>query len=357
MEMLAIVPAVLLIFIVLLDAFETVVLPRRVNRRLRLARLFYRSTWIPWSRLAQRLPGNRREDYLSFYGPLSLILLLGLWAALLILGFGLLHWGLGSHFADAHRGSGFASDIYVSGTTFFTLGLGDVTPTSSLARSITVIEGGAGFGFLALVITYLPVLYQSFSRRETQVSLLDSRAGSPPSAVTLLVRLDRDRNSEALEQLLRDWERWAAEVLESHLSYPVLALYRSQHERESWLAALTAILDVCALIGASAQGEFRATAQLTFAMARHAAVDLGQIFGAAPSVQQADRLPRQDFERMSAILTGSGCRSGQVDYEKLAELRAMYEPYVGALSNYLLMPLPPWLPEEHPDDWQSSPWE
>jgi hypothetical protein len=357
MEPLAVAFGVLLIFAVLLDAFETVVLPRRVARRFRLARLFYRFTWIPWSALARRFSNNARESLLAFYGPLSLIMLLVLWAALMIVGFGVLQWGLGSQFATAHGGRGFATDIYVSGTSFFTLGLGDVTPRSALARSVTVIEAGAGFGFLALVITYVPVLYQAFSRRETQVSLLDARAGSPPSAVALLVRLDRAGGRDAMAQLLRDWERWSAEVLESHLSYPVLAFYRSQHERQSWLAALTTILDVCALLRASGQAEALPDARLTFAMARHAAVDLGQIFSTEPQVFDANRLPPSDFARLTSLLQKSGCTSKDIREDKLTELRGMYEPYVRALSIYLLMPLPPWLPAERPDDWQSSPWE
>src|SRR5256885_11103790 len=128
---------------------------------------------------------------------------------------------------------GFWSDVYMSGTTFFTLGLGDVVPRTALAKTLTVIEAGTGFAFLAAVIGYFPVIYQAFSRREVAISLLDARAGSPPSAAELLWRHRGDPGAGALTELLRDWERWAADVLESHLSYPPLAYFRSQHYNES----------------------------------------------------------------------------------------------------------------------------
>jgi hypothetical protein len=119
---------------------------------------------------------------------------------------------------------------------------------------ITVLESGTGIGFLAIVISYLPVLYGAFSRREVNISLLDARAGSPPTAAELVRRHVRGQNLEALGQFLRDWEAWSAELMESHLSFPVLCYFRSQHDNQSWLAALTAVLDTCALLITCAEG-------------------------------------------------------------------------------------------------------
>jgi Ion channel len=344
---------VLLIAIALLDAFETIVLPRRVTRQLRLARLFFRSTWRPWAALTPRMPSGSREAYLSFYGPLSLIFLIIIWAALLIAGFGLINWGLGSAVTASGAQVGFGSDIYMSGTTFFTLGLGDVSPHSSFSRVIAVVEAGAGLGFLALVITYLPVLYQAFSRREVNVSLLDARAGSPPSAGEFFHRLSASGGGEDLNAFMQEWERWAAELLEIHLSYPVLALYRSQHERQSWLASLTFILDVSSLVVAGGMEGSQRAARLTFAMARHAAVDLSQVLAATPD-PSVDRLPPADFIR---LIAASGDLLADVRQEQLTELRRSYEPNVAALSRFVLMPLPSWLPAEAHDAWRSSPWE
>ncbi len=354
--------ASVLILAILRDAFETTVLPRRVARRYRLTNWVYRLTWTPWSAVGRRLHHNgRRETFLSFYGPLALFFLLFIWATGLIIGFALLQWAFGSALAtpNGHAPS-FGLDLYMSGTTFFTLGLGDVIPLSMPARILTVVEAGIGFGTLAVVIGYLPVLYQAFSRREVNISLLDARAGSPPSAVELIRRHMRDYGSDELVKLLGAWEQWAAELMESHLSYPSLGYFRSQHENQSWLAALTTILDASALVKVGIEGVSPKAAQLAFAMARHAAVDLSQIANTPPSKHCHERLSSEDFAKLAQALAevGAPLREGPAAEKHLREMRALYEPYVHALSHRLLMPLPPWLPaEDEVDAWRTSAWE
>ncbi|HEX8139444.1 MAG TPA: potassium channel family protein [Pyrinomonadaceae bacterium] len=349
------------IVMVMLDAFETIVLPRRVTRRLRLTKLFYQWSWLPWASIARRMRGKkRREAFLSFFGPLSLIALLAVWATGLVVGFSLLQWATGSGLNVPAEEVSIATYLYMSGETFFTLGLGDVTPLSRFGRALTVVEAGVGFGFLAIVIGYLPVLYQAFSRREVNISLLDARAGTPPSAAELLRRHSEGDNMAELGQLLGDWERWAAELMESHLSYPVLCWFRSQHDNQSWLAALTTVLDACALVIVGVDGASGRQAQLTFAMARHAVVDLAQIFSTAPQPPASDRFPPAELERLRLVLSAAGIalRDGAAAEQKLAELRRMYEPYVNALSEYLLMPLPSWIPATTAaDNWRTSAWE
>jgi hypothetical protein len=352
----AIAGGVLIILIVLWDAFETTVLPRRVSRRFRLTRIFYRTTWIPFRAIARGFrSGNPRENFLSIFGPLSLILLLVTWAFGLIVGFALLHWGLGSRLSVPVGISGFRADLYLSGTTFFTLGLGDVAPTSGASRILTVVEGGMGFGFLALVIGYLPILSQAFSRREATIALLDARAGSPPTAAELLRRHGSAEGAEALTALFREWERWSAELLESHVSFPVLAYYRSQHDNQSWVAALTTILDVCSLIVSGIEGAPTRDARLAFAMARHAVVDLARVFNQDPRAPQPDRLPEAELGRLKQALAAAGMplKSDKGVAQHLLHHRQMYEPYVHALSEFLLMPLPEWLPPAGAkDNWQ-----
>ena len=347
-----------LIAVVLWEAFETVILPRRVTRWFRLTKFFYRSTWILWSMLASRVRGKRRrETIMSFFGPLSLIILLALWASGLIVGYGVLHYAAGSRLRGEGVIPGLATDLYLSGTTFFTLGLGDVAPGSWTERILTVLEGGMGFGFLAIVIGYLPVIYQSFSRREVIISLLDARAGSPPSAAEVLRRHSEDAAFEALTELLRDWEQWSAELLETHLSYPVLAYFRSQHDNQSWLSALTTILDSCALVLTGMEGVPARQARLTFAMARHAVVDLAQTFNYAPD-GHADRLSPEDFKRLCAAVTSARLQLKDPDGRHLAKIRRMYEPYVQSLAEYLKMPLPPWIPSAtRKDNWETTAWD
>ncbi len=349
-----------LFLVVLWEAFETVILPRRVTRRFRLTRIFYSTTWGAWSFLACLISSKkRREALLGFYGPLSLLLLLVVWAAGLILSFGLLHYGAGSAVSVAGTQPGFATDLYLSGTTFFTLGLGDVVPRSALARALTVTEGGVGFGFLAIVIGYLPVFYQAFSRREVNISLLDARAGTPPTAGELLRRHGFAHGQEALQSLLKDWERWSAELMESHLSYPALAFFRSQHDNQSWLSSLTAILDTCALVMTGLEGACERQAELTFAIARHAVVDLSQIFGSGPLPFPQERLSPAELSRLREVLARNGfkMREGEEADRRLAALRRMYEPYVHTLASYLNLALPPWIPaKKTKDNWQTTAW-
>lgn len=361
MHSLGMVVALLLIFTVLFDAFETIILPRRIRRRLRITNMTYRLTWVPWSSLALRMHNpTRRESFLSFFGPLALLFLLFVWAVGLIVGFGLVQWSLGSHLVASNGGTGFGTDLYMSGTTFFTLGLGDVTPHSPAARFATVVESGLGFAFLALVIGYLPILYQAFSRREVNVALLDARAGSPPTGVELVRRLGAEDSGVMLNHILAEWEHWSSELLESHLSYPSLAYFRSQHENQSWLAALTTILDACALVMTGVDGIPKQQARLTFAMARHAAVDLSQVFEAGPKPNPRDCVSPDDLRRLRELLRASGLAlaEGPEAEAKLSHLRGLYEPYVSGIAEQLLTPLPPWLPESGArDDWQTSPEE
>jgi len=351
---------VAIFLIVIWDAFEAIILPRRVTRRFRLTRLFYKTTWTTWKFIIGLVSSRKsRETLLGFFGPISLLILVGVWAVGLVFGFGLMQYGAGSAVAVTGAQPGFVTDLYLSGTTFFTLGLGDVVPHSPLARALVVTEGGFGFGFLAAVIGYLPFIYGSFSKREVNISLLDSRAGTPPTAGELLRRHAYPQGNEALRALLKDWEFWAAELMESHLSYPVLAFFRSQHDNQSWIAALTAILDACALVKVGVEDACQRQAELTFAIARHAAVDLSQVFKTPPRALPHDRLPAEDLRRIRDILAQHGVKlqDGPDADRKLTELRHMYEPYLYALAEYLIQSLPPWIPaKKGKDNWQTTAW-
>jgi Ion channel len=351
---------VLLFVIVVWEAFEAIILPRRVTRKFRVTRLFYRTSWKIWKLLANAFrTRKRREAWLGFFGPLSLLMLMGVWAVGLVLGFGLMQYGAGSAVTLSGSKPGFWTDLYLSGTTFFTLGLGDVVPHSSVARLLVVIEGGFGFAFLAGLISYLPVTYGSFSKREVNISLLDSRAGTPPTAGELLRRHAYEGGQESLRGLLKDWELWSAELMESHLSYPVLAFFRSQHDNQSWVASLTAILDACALLQVGIGGSCNRQAGLTFAIARHAVADLSQVFGTAPMPPSHERLSAEELRRLRNTLASEGLhlRDGDEADQKLKELRSMYEPFVYSLASYLQLTLPPWIPQKKgKDNWQTTAW-
>jgi hypothetical protein len=354
MQVVAALIGILLVGGVLRDAFETVILPRRVSG-VRFSKVFYRLSWKPWAAIARRMAfGDRRESFLGIYGPLSLLVLFVLWGIVLMGGFALLLWA--ANFDPKLSGFG---HLYVSGTTFTTLGIGDFTPRTDLARLVTVIEAGTGFGFLAVVISYLPILYQGFSKRETAISMLDEWAGSPPSAGDLFRRAVQAGAVDELRPMLARWEEWTAELLESHLSYQVLSYFRSQHENQSWLAALTAIMDFATVWQAARTEQGTWTARRVYAIGRHALGDLSQVLQAPPRFDAPDRLSEAEIKTIHEELAKAGIA---VDFavfrDRLNKLRKGYEPYAAALAAQLLMELPPWVPVEgRKDNWETTAWE
>ncbi|MFO0946140.1 MAG: potassium channel family protein [Planctomycetota bacterium] len=345
-----------LILMILLDAFEALVLPRRITRFYRPARIYYRIAWGCWRQLALLIPrGKYRENTLSVFGPFSLLLLFAIWANLLVLGFALIYFGMEIPLHPT-KSVPLLSCWYMSGVTFFTLGYGDLTPGSVTGKILCVAEAGLGFGFLAIVIGYLPVLYQAFSRREQLIAILDARASSPPTSFELLRRIGGVNEHVILDRLLFDWELWAADLLESQLSYPVLGYYRSQHDNQSWVSTLSLILDTSALLLSMPNSNNRYLAELSFAMARHACVDLCLVFWLPPKHEGAERLTREEWESF-AKQNAEVAASANETKQRLDQLRAMYEPFLLSLGEYFAFRLPRFAPEgQVVDNWQTSAW-
>ena len=340
-----------LVAFILLDAFGTIVLPRSVKRPWRLSALFFYGGWVVYKAVARRPNGRLQRAFLAAYAPASLLVLVVLWAILLSLGFGLMQWGRGTPLSRPEETGQLLSYCYLSGTTLLTLGYGDLTPMDRLGRLLAVGEALTGFIFLALIIGYIPVLYGPFARREQAMLRLDARAGSNPTGVEMLVR--HAECPELLVDLLRDWEELASALLEGYLSYPILAFYRSQHDDQSWLRSVTAVMDACALltVGRSSPPPLRLQSHATFAMARHLLVDLAYIFDAPP--EGDGRLDDAAYARLRAL---------RPDLPEspvpLAELRHSYEPFAAALARDLALETPVWLLESHaPDNWQTSAWD
>jgi hypothetical protein len=351
----------LVIVIALLDCFESILQPRRVTRPYRFARLYYIGLWALWRTVAARISTPRRQAaFFSVFGPLSLLGIFAMWVLGLIVGFAMLNFALRTSVHSPEGGTSFATYLYMSGTTFFTLGYGDVTPVTALGRAMAVGESGLGFGFLAAVLSYLPVLFQAYSRREVSIATLDARAGSPASAAQLLLRMARGGNMAAMDSFLREWEMWSANLLESHLSFPVLGYYRSQHDNQSWLAALTVVLDTCAILMTQVKGPGTYQAEVTFAIARHAAVDLTLVFRTPADGAELERLPASELARLREMLAAAGVelQEGAAAQTRLRELRGMYEPFVRALGARLLLSLPAIVPagDGTADNWQRSAW-
>jgi hypothetical protein len=348
-----------LVALMLVEIFLAFLLPRRVKRDPRIVRAVFAWGWRPWRRMARRLPERAADTMLGIYGPLGLLANLVLWVAGLMLGYACLQWALGSHL-HLVRPVGFGDDFFFSAASLVSSGTAELSAQTTGARLVQVIDAASGLAVLAIVISYLPALFQAFSQREATVSQLDARAGSPPTAGRLVARSTERGGWPALSGYLREWETWVAELMETHLAYPVLAFFRSQHIHQSWLASLSTVLDSCALTIAAAPAGTVDPARFTFAIARHAVVDLSYTFRVTPTPPPVDRLPAGDFEQLLDILRAAGVPLGAEPEEihaRLTRMRELYEPYVYPLGVALELPLPAWIAPESPtDNWLRTAW-
>jgi len=330
---------------VLWDGFATIILPRTVAPMRRFSGRFYRWTWLLWAAVGRRIrQPELRLSFLAVYGPLSVVLLLVLWAVLMIVAFTLIYHGLGSRF-EAAGSVGFGTLLYMSASTFLTLGLGDVTSPDAIARLFILLEAGSGYIFLALMITYMPVLEQAYGAREVGNMLIHSRAGRPPSAGKLLHRYSGSDRSEILRGNLREAERWIAEILQTHLSHPVLAFYRAHHWGRSWLVSLTTILDSCALLIATSDGLVVAQARITYRMGLTLLKDLTDALSITVDPKCRIRLTEADLPALRAVskVAGRALPPGPGASNQLLRLVRQYDVYLLALSAWLVIPLPSWI--------------
>ena len=338
MRVLAGIAGVALIVLLLSEFFVAFMLPRRVRRDPRIARRLNSFLWRPWRSLSRRFAPSTADTMLGLFGPLALLAELFVWVIGLMIGYGLLEWAVaGGRFGDRILSS---SGLFLSaGSTDGSYGL----------RIVELLEAATGVGVLFIVIGYMPAVYTGFSRRETAVSQLATRGGSPPAAGTLIHRAAGREHWRELERDLQSWEEWAADLMETHLSYPLLAFYRSQHVNQNWLAALTAMVDVAAFVKAtSADGEIEA-ADVTYRIGRHALADLALQFRLEASA--VDRLADADFDDLFGIVERSSVAT--VDREtarrRLEKLRGLYEPNAQALADFLALDLPPWFRRDNED--------
>jgi hypothetical protein len=324
------------------------VLPRTaVPGMKRLSGRFYTGSWQFWSIIARRIrTDDRRLTFLAIFGPLSVMLLLVIWAGLAVVAFALIYHGSGSRFLEAGSPVGFGTLLYMSGSTFLTLGLGDVTSADSLGRMFMVFEAATGFVFLGLIITYMPLLDQAYASREVGGLLLQSRAGKPPNAVRLLRRYAGSDQSEILWGNLRESEHWMATTLQSHLSHPVLCFYRPQHYGQSWLVSLTTVLDTCSLLIVGGEGLVREQARLTYRMGLLLLVDLASALELTVPTRVDSRLTEADLPALRAALSSEGIalRLGPPEGTELVRINHRYDVYLHAMARWLMITLPPWIP-------------
>jgi hypothetical protein len=334
-------------WVALWDSFATIVLPRTVAPMRRPSGRFNRLSWSLWAAIGRRIKNPQLQlSFLAIYGPVSAILLLILWGGLMILAFTLIYHGLGAQFESASGTVGFGTLFYTSASTFLTLGLGDVTSPEPIGRFFVIMEAGSGFIFLGLMISYMPLLDQAYGVREVGNQLILSRAGRPPSGTKFLVRYADAGHSEILRGTLREAERWMAEILQSHLSHPVLSFYRAQRSGQSWLVSLTVVLDGCALLIVGGQGLPAAQARITYRMGLRLLQDLSNALGLKVEPTSRARLTEEALPELLATLEGSGLRLILPPTASAALVRLVrrYDVYLSVLSSWLVIPLPSWTP-------------
>jgi hypothetical protein len=236
---LAVIAGATLVLATIGSAMKTVVLPRA--RASRITRSVFLLLRLAFAVITRPMSFASKDRVLGAYAPLGLVLLLGTWLSLVLLGFVAIFWGI------EHAGARAAFDL--SGSSLFTLGLSE--PTGLGSTALVFIEAGIGLFLLALLITYLPSIYSAYSRREVGIAALEVRAGSPPSAREMIWRYRRLERLTEIHEVWVEWQRWFAEVEETHTTYPVLAFFRSAHPDHSWTTSAGAVLDAASVVASS----------------------------------------------------------------------------------------------------------
>jgi hypothetical protein len=334
------VAGVALVLLALYDLFQTVVVPRPSPGRLRIARYVVRGSWRVLRRIADRRMGASRDALLGLFGPASALLLLVVWLTCLILGYGLILYALRDQLAPPPRDLG--TSIYFAAVSLTTLGFGEIVAQGGVARIVAIIAAASGLGVVALVVTFLFSLYGSYQRREVQVVALEATAGAPPSAVALLEAYAKLGLVRRLPDVFLTWRDWSAEVLDSHVAYPLLGFFRSSHDNLSWISALGTILDAASLVVTTITNVPRGEAELAKRMGSHLVEDIGNLGFRKGEGLALDRL---DFEVAYDRLAHAGYQLEPADvaWAAFEAARATYALRLEEMAAYWGTPAASWL--------------
>lgn len=311
-----------------------------------------RTLWRIWPHLAYRLYRNderKREDFLSTFAPFHLILLLVVWVTMLVIGWGLFFYGVRDELHPS--GIGFASSVYYAGASLLTLGYGDIVATSTFARVMSLVAASSGLGVVAVVTSFLFAIFGAFQNRETFVVTIGARAGVPPSGLGLLAVHAFAELRDDLPQVFRDGQTWTAHVMESHLAYPVLMMFRSSHDYESWLGTLGTLLDAAVLVMSTldpadmVNSQTQGQARIMYDIGRHLASDFSSYLKFKHVRNGSVGVERREFELACAHLEKAGYKLRDADaaWKEFSRLRAAYSSHLGALARWLEIPPVQWV--------------
>ncbi|MFN2459373.1 MAG: potassium channel family protein [Candidatus Velthaea sp.] len=336
-----VVAGVVLVFLTLGDIFQSVIVPRPAGRTFRPSALVSRYGWRLWRWSAHRIGDNeRREDFLGTYAPLLLVGLLIFWVALLILGYGLIFYGLRG---ELRPEPDFGGAVYFAGTSLLTIGYGDIAPAGALARLAAICAGASGFGVVAIVTTFLFSIFGAFQQREQFVVTFTNRAGAPPSAVEMIETHARLQITDNLAETLRESQAWMALVMETHLAYPALTYFRSQHDNISWIGVFGAILDSATIVITTLDVPQRGEALILNRLGRHFVNDFSDYFdlkaGGGAGVE------RSEFDTAYDRLRDAGfpMRERETAWHDFADMRATYAGRLNQIAQYWSIPPAQWI--------------
>ncbi|MGH7722559.1 MAG: hypothetical protein ACRENL_06970 [Candidatus Dormibacteria bacterium] len=332
-----------LVAVTLYDVFQSVVLPRPAVGRLRLSTTLINVGWRGWCKVAERLRRlQTREAVLAAFAPMMIVVLLVLWAFLLILGYALVFRGLEKGLSP--QPDSFGTTIYFSAGRMLAFPVGGIEATGIATRTFAAVEAASGFGLFALVISLLFSLFSSFQRRETAVVALDALAGAPPSGVQLLERCAADDMPERLASTFDEWRLWTVDVLESHLSYPLLFYFRSSHDNEAWPNSFGAVMDAATLVLSTVADAPVGNARLMHKVGMHLVADMRSYFkyadgDANPGVEH------EEFVAAYARLASAGyrLRAPNTAWQEFSSLRTKYAAWLNETTKYLGVPPASWI--------------
>lgn len=341
---------ILLVAITLNDVFQSAIVPRAVGRRFRPSFFAWRWGWQLWPALAWKIYAandERRENLLAAFAPGMLIVLLLMWAALLVFGFGAIFYGLRAGMAPPVGSLGAAA--YFAGTSLTTVGFGDVVGRSAATRLLSVVAGGTGLGLFSIITAYLFALFGSFQTREAFVVMLGARTGTPPSGVDLLAIAGYSQTVADVDTLLFEAQRWTAQIMESHIAYPALAYFRSSHDYQSWVGTLGTLLDASTLLMTTIEGARDGEARIFYNLGRHATQDLSKHLAVA-SEPASPGIERAEFETACNRLVHAGyaLHERSAAWERFSKLRATYAPQLNALARFFDIPPLQWIGDRGP---------
>ncbi len=285
--------------------------------------------------------GDAREDFLAIFAPFALICQLLTWIAALVLGYGLIFYAARAELRP--NPGGFGDALYYAGTSLFTMRYGDIAHHAAIAQVASVAAAMSGLGLVAVVIAFLFAIFASFQQRETFVVTIGARAGSPPSGVGLLAVHGYAGMKDELASVFREGQTWTAEVMESHLAYPILALFRSSHDYESWVATLGTLLDSAVLAITTLHDGPVGQAKIMYAVGRHLTVDFSHYFSLI--AEQTVGVERAEFDAACERLAQSGYRLRDADeaWSQFSQLRATYAGNLNAMARWLEIPPVQWV--------------